>query len=660
MYALPSFILLVLALPPFSVGTAAYLFFLPLLFCLEHFQSRLKLAMLEAALLGAAVGAYAYLGAYAEGWQLYALCIVLCTFLFAVCGYVTARLMAVRGHLWVLLCPLIWAAGEQTVNHIGLPFEFALTLDDSLVPLQLASLGGPWLVTTFLLFVQTAFFLSLRFTRLRRWCLAVGYGLVCAMVGLIVYGFGAHRINDLEASTVTTTSVAVAQTSLSPILLRDAADPGGLEIIVEQHRDLQKKLEQIPARNDLMVVWPESSNPAIRLAVDNDTLSLKKQVTNIVHTYALSSQNDLTSETLVLGKHGESISHSQKTRTVPFAERDITSSDRLIIHKNTKPDAAPAFGALICYESSFPDLARSLVKQGAKWLTVLTNDAFEWPSYLHSTNLSLARMRAIENGVTVARSANGGISAIITPTGAVQASVPLFAIHVALGSIQIPNKLTVYTQYGNQIDILFVIAAIGLMFGAHLFSRSHSPAVYNTTKPHSFYHSITACIGVLLVVLIVNKWQYDDIAQRYTAEFSTQWRPAANNHEVIGTDELSAALTYVHRRYGFLQTREPFPVSAEGLRVWAQGHGLKPQTGNLDDARPALRYSMTGLIKLAAGDIAVVIARDDDDFRLYFPIRQRYRWVPLQRLRRMQIGPMVWLLPSDLVSDVGQKIVQSK
>ena len=144
---------------------AAWLFFIPLLFACERFRSRPLLAAIETGLCGVALGAYAYLGAYAEGWVLYALAILLCASLFGACGYLSSRLFLKRQRFWILLCPLLWAAGERIVNLLGLPFELALTLDDALMPLQLASLGGPWLVTIFLLFVQTArlFIFKVRF-----------------------------------------------------------------------------------------------------------------------------------------------------------------------------------------------------------------------------------------------------------------------------------------------------------------------------------------------------------------------------------------------------------------------------------------------------------------------------------------------------------------
>ena len=643
MYAISGFILIVLALPPLSVSAAAYLFFVPLLFGLERFLSNPRLATLECMLLGAAIGAYAYFGVYAEGWQLYVLCVVLSALLFAGCGYLTYRLLSLRHCWWVLFSPLIWAAGEQTVNRLGLPFELALTLDDSLVPLQLASLGGPWLVATFLLFIQTLIFLCLRFILSRQWLLIFRYGSIGVMVCLTVYGFGTYRMNHYIDANAEVKPITVAQTSLSPQLLRESAAPGRLEIIVKQHRMLQRKLGKIPTTENLITVWPESAIPGIRLSVDDDTQSLKKGFTSIIHTYALSQHADLVSETLVLDKQGELTSLSRKIRPVPFAEQAIAAGKRLVLHNS---DGLP-FGALICYESSFPGLARTLVGRGAKWLSVLTNDAFEWPSYLYATNFSLARMRAIENGVTVARAANGGISAIISPIGTVQASVPLFEVNVAQGSIQPLSNPTIYTRFGNLIDALFIGVALVITLVVLSLPTSSYQAVDSVTHVNSVYYLVFSAAFVLIFILAANKWQYEAMAHHYFGNLSAQAYESISRYDAGKQKKLAAALTQVLRQYGFLQSREPLSTSSDRLDVWAQAHGLKPKIGDLTSADPALRYAMTGLIKLAAGDIAVVVARDGKNFRLYFPSHKRYRWIPLQRLLRMQIGPVVWLVPTN-------------
>lgn len=68
------------------------------------------------------------------------------------------------------------------------------------------------------------------------------------------------------------------------------------------------------------------------------------------------------------------------------------------------------FGCLICFESAFSPLARQVVRKGARCLVVITNDGWFGRSAGPVQHARLARIRAVECGVPVLRSANNGIS----------------------------------------------------------------------------------------------------------------------------------------------------------------------------------------------------------------------------------------------------------
>ncbi len=72
---------------------------------------------------------------------------------------------------------------------------------------------------------------------------------------------------------------------------------------------------------------------------------------------------------------------------------------------------------LICYESIYGDYVRNFVKQGAQWLTILTNDAWWENSPGYKQHYSYATLRAIEQRKWVARSANTGSCGFINPLG---------------------------------------------------------------------------------------------------------------------------------------------------------------------------------------------------------------------------------------------------
>lgn len=74
-------------------------------------------------------------------------------------------------------------------------------------------------------------------------------------------------------------------------------------------------------------------------------------------------------------------------------------------------------GILICFESTFPYLARDRVMAGAELLVVPTNDGWFGLSRAPEQHLQQAAMRAIETRRPVVRVGNTGISAVIHPSG---------------------------------------------------------------------------------------------------------------------------------------------------------------------------------------------------------------------------------------------------
>ena len=67
-------------------------------------------------------------------------------------------------------------------------------------------------------------------------------------------------------------------------------------------------------------------------------------------------------------------------------------------------------------------------------------------------------MRAIENRVGIARSANTGISLFVDPVGRVYEETPLFSAEVRTATVLTSDTLTLYTRWG---DVVGTAAALG-------------------------------------------------------------------------------------------------------------------------------------------------------------------------------------------------------
>lgn len=120
---------------------------------------------------------------------------------------------------------------------------------------------------------------------------------------------------------------------------------------------------------------------------------------------------------------------------------------------------------IICYESVYGEYVTDYVKNGANFLTIITNDAWWDRTQGHQQHLSYARLRAIETRRSIARSANTGISALINEKGEILKSLTYGKKGTLKGEISINREKTFYTRYGDFIArIATLLAGFILLF----------------------------------------------------------------------------------------------------------------------------------------------------------------------------------------------------
>jgi len=123
--------------------------------------------------------------------------------------------------------------------------------------------------------------------------------------------------------------------------------------------------------------------------------------------------------------------------------------------------------ALICYDSVFPGWVNQFVQNGAGFLTIITNDGWWGDSNGHLQHFAFARLRAIEQRKWIARSANNGISGIISPDGKVQVATEYWTEDSFTFTIYDRNIPTFFTKYGDWFSYLMLLATsagIGMIF----------------------------------------------------------------------------------------------------------------------------------------------------------------------------------------------------
>jgi apolipoprotein N-acyltransferase len=218
------------------------------------------------------------------------------------------------------------------------------------------------------------------------------------------------------------------------------------------------------------VVWPESATP-YALEQEPEARRLIGQVVPAGGLLLTGGERfDLASEPprawnslFVLDDAGQVVARYDKHDLVPFGEflpfrgvlgqigLETLTRGSLDFHSGPGRETIqlpglPPFSPLICYEVIFPG---DVVAPGARpdWLLNVTNDAWFGRSSGPYQHLAMARMRALEEGVPLVRSANTGISAVIDPWGRIQARLDLGVRDVL--DAELPEPLEQRTPYAR-------------------------------------------------------------------------------------------------------------------------------------------------------------------------------------------------------------------
>lgn len=229
------------------------------------------------------------------------------------------------------------------------------------------------------------------------------------------------------------------------------------------------KSELLPTSNFLGkdrvgdTVWGDFYNSAVLLN-KSDTSQIyhkSKLVVGVENFPYQSALKPLLGDIMIDLGGTVSMKTKQKNRTV------FTASD------------SSKVGPVICYESVYGEFVTGYVRNGAQFLTIITNDAWWGDTQGHKQHLHYARLRAIENRRDVARSANTGISAFIDQTGKITKQLGYGKHGTLKGIVNKNDSLTFYTKYGNFIPKIALIPAILLLLfsffkkkqNQHIFGR---------------------------------------------------------------------------------------------------------------------------------------------------------------------------------------------
>jgi len=232
-----------------------------------------------------------------------------------------------------------------------------------------------------------------------------------------------------------------------------------------------------------VVIWPES---AVEFLVDREPEG-RRQIAEaaggavvVVGTRRIEGDparwGAWRNSLVVVGPGGETLATYDKHHLVPFGEylplRPLLSAVGLEaiaaqqggFGRGAGPvtlhvPGAPPFAPQICYETIFP---HEMPAERPDWIAQVTNDAWFGDTGGPLQHLAQARMRAIEQGLPLARAANTGISAVIGPYGRVVDSLPLGTQGFLDAALPAALPPTLYARTGDLPAALAALLLLGL------------------------------------------------------------------------------------------------------------------------------------------------------------------------------------------------------
>src|ERR1041385_2628837 len=423
----------------------------------------------------------------------------------------------------VCLFPFIWVAFEYLHSLTEASFPW-LTLGNTqtydLTAVQLAAVTGVYGISFWLLWLNVLIYFFVRTLRPPGWkpfrpgsLVFLGLAIAAYMLPKV---YGLLVLNRADDSKGVPVRVGIVQPDIDPFEKWGVGAERQLGI-------LQRLTDSVALEKPDLILWPETAVPFYILDERNKgSLAVIRHLVDSLGIPLLTGMPDITyypegetaprsSKTLPDGRRYDNYNSSMllvpgsdriqkyaQMLLVPFAERVPFSEQLSFLNamqwnfglggwgigkektvfrvKGLQGGSSPgySFSNFICYESVYPGFVASFVRNGAEFLTVITNDSW-WGNtsgaYQHA---QFAVLRAVENRRWVVQCANGGISCVVDPWGRLLDPTEMYTRRANTETVRAIKELTFYSQSGDWFAEMCLILSsfhLAAALGAGLYSR---------------------------------------------------------------------------------------------------------------------------------------------------------------------------------------------
>lgn len=375
-----------------------------------------------------------------------------------------------RGSLQVVVFAVLWVAVEELRSMWpfgGFPWgRLAFSQADSPV-VALARLGGAPLVSGVVVAAGAA--LALAVLAARRFALLPTLGRLALVVGVVLVGLVIPMDTRAEDGTLAVGAVQgnVAEPGLHAFDQRR-------EVLDNHLAGTYALLDQVQPGDLDVVLWPENGtdiDPQVdaQAAADIDAAAQAVDAPLLIGTIEYPDSGGRYNTSILWEPGVGPVARYSKQRPAPFAEYiplrdlvrpfssavDLVQNDMLA---GTEPGVVPlasdrlgrtvTLGDVICFEVAYDPIVRESVREGAEVLVVQTNNASFGYSAESTQQLAMARFRAVELGRATVQVSTVGVSAVISPNGAVAQRTELFTPAQLVAQLPLRQSLTPAARLG--------------------------------------------------------------------------------------------------------------------------------------------------------------------------------------------------------------------
>jgi len=222
-----------------------------------------------------------------------------------------------------------------------------------------------------------------------------------------------------------------------------------------------------------LVIWPEGAVPALAHRVENylsliDSIAVDNNQA-ILTGIAVEDADRYYNAAMMLGN---GTGKYYKQRLVPFGEYvpletmlrgligffdlPMSSFSKGPMEQELLQVADWKIAMVLCYEIIFQDVIHNQL-QNAELLVTLSNDAWFGNSIGPYQHLSIARMRALENGIPIIRTTNDGISAFVDHQGNITDKLDKFKKGVLTAKVTSVSGKTPYRMMGPDWSYILIL-----------------------------------------------------------------------------------------------------------------------------------------------------------------------------------------------------------